>query len=43
MVQQPLRRPAPLPLGVAEADNGEYGWMKDTAIGSETNTLPACW
>jgi hypothetical protein len=26
-----------------EADNGEYGWMKDTAIGSETNTLPACW
>ncbi|MER7684060.1 hypothetical protein [Streptomyces sp. NPDC097610] len=26
-----------------EADNGQYGWMKDTAIGSETNTLPACW
>ncbi|MGQ4390243.1 hypothetical protein [Streptomyces sp. SAS_270] len=26
-----------------EADNGAYGWMKDTAISSETNTLPACW
>jgi hypothetical protein len=24
------------------ADNGEYGWMKDTAISSETNPLPNC-
>ncbi|MET9499070.1 hypothetical protein [Streptomyces sp. NPDC006552] len=26
-----------------KADNGAWGWMKDTAIASETNTLPACW
>ncbi|MFJ4632995.1 MULTISPECIES: hypothetical protein [unclassified Streptomyces] len=26
-----------------EADNGQWGWMKDTAISSETNPLPACW
>lgn len=26
-----------------EADNGAWGWMKDSAIYSETNSLPACW
>ncbi|MCU7730851.1 hypothetical protein ODJ79_44660 [Actinoplanes sp. KI2] len=25
-----------------EADNGAWGWMKDTAIYSETNPLPVC-
>ncbi|MEU0131939.1 hypothetical protein [Streptomyces sp. NPDC006289] len=24
------------------ADNGQYGWMKDTAISSETDPLPNC-
>ena len=24
------------------ADNGEWGWMKDTSIISETNPLPIC-
>ncbi|SEE83717.1 hypothetical protein SAMN05216489_08540 [Streptomyces sp. 3213] len=24
-----------------EADNGQWGWMKDTAISSEINALPA--
>ncbi|WP_165978440.1 hypothetical protein [Actinomadura darangshiensis] len=26
-----------------KADNGAWGWMKDSAIYSETNSLPACW
>jgi hypothetical protein len=25
-----------------QADNGEWGWMKDTAIYSDTDTLPVC-
>ncbi len=25
-----------------KADNGAWGYMKDTAISSETNTLPVC-
>ncbi|MEV7007933.1 hypothetical protein [Streptosporangium sp. NPDC051022] len=25
------------------ADNHEWGWMKDTDISSETQTLPPCW
>jgi hypothetical protein len=26
-----------------EADNGQWGWMKDTSIYSETDPLPVCW
>jgi hypothetical protein len=26
-----------------QADNGAWGWMKDSAIYSETNSLPTCW
>ncbi len=40
--QQPERvvgGPHPYRWEWTEADNGEYGWMKDTAIGSETDTL----
>ncbi|MEU8606826.1 hypothetical protein AB0C29_02325 [Actinoplanes sp. NPDC048791] len=34
--------PHPYRWEFTQADNGEYGWMKDSEIISETNPLPVC-
>ncbi|MET9499664.1 hypothetical protein [Streptomyces sp. NPDC006552] len=34
--------PHPRRWEFTKADNGQWGWMKDTAISSETNPLPNC-
>jgi hypothetical protein len=34
--------PHPTRWEFTRADNGEWGWMKDTSIISETNPLPVC-
>jgi hypothetical protein len=34
--------PHPYRWEYTQADNGAWGWMKDTAIYSETNPLPVC-
>jgi hypothetical protein len=34
--------PHPYRWEFTKADNGEWGWMKDTSIISETNPLPVC-